>query len=280
MSGLTKTERQIAVNIRAHDKVAKRYEFAHGEIYNPIEQARLRDSLEAAIACIRTDSAVKRVLDFGCGVGNLTNHISDLGCDVLASDVSSACLRLVASRDCRTKIDTFLLNGVDLAGIADNSVDMVATYSVLHHIPDYLGILPEFLRVVKPGGVVFIDHELTEEYWFPTLDRVRFLEEITPPARREWKKYFKFSNYINWFMCKFLDPRYRPEGDIHVFVDDHIEWNLISSVLRDHGAEILKEEKYLLYRRGYELEIYKRHAGKTSDMQALTARKIYECNAK
>ncbi|MGH7593998.1 MAG: methyltransferase domain-containing protein [Gemmatimonadales bacterium] len=38
---------------------------------------------------------------------------------------------------------------MNLSNVKDRSVDMVATYSVLHHVPDYLGILPELLRVLR-----------------------------------------------------------------------------------------------------------------------------------
>ena len=265
--------RQIAANIRAHDRLAKKYERNHGEIYNSVEQSRLRNALAEAISLVDTESASKRVLDFGCGAGNLTQHIADLGCEVLASDVSAGCLSLVASRQYPTAVDTVLLNGVDLEGISDESVDAVATYSVLHHVPDYLGVLKEFMRVLKPGGIIYIDHELTEEYWRPGPTRLEFLEAITPSAGWGWQKYLKFDNYKNWFMCKFVDPRYRPEGDIHVFADDHIEWDKVSEALRRAGAHIVEENKYLLFRAGYDLSVYERYAKQTSDMQCLVARK-------
>lgn len=265
--------KQIAANVRAHDRVAKRYEKRHGEIYNSIEQERLKSALRFAISAIESDSEVATVLDFGCGAGNLTKHIADLGCNVLAADVSAACLSLVTSRDYPTNVTRVLLNGTDLSGVASGSVDMVATYSVLHHVPDYLGIIPEFFRVLKPGGVVFIDHEATEEYWNPGQERLAFLSDIAPSAGWGFRKYFKFENYVNWFICKFINPRYRPEGDIHVFADDHVEWSKVALTLTDLGAEVIHEEKYLLFREGYDPEVYKRHADKTYDTQLLVARK-------
>jgi 2-polyprenyl-3-methyl-5-hydroxy-6-metoxy-1,4-benzoquinol methylase len=265
--------KQIAANVRAHNKVAKRYEKRHGEIYNPIEQERLKSALRFAISAIESDCEVATVLDFGCGAGNLTKHISDMGCNVLAADVSAACLSLVTSRKYPTEVAQVLLNGADLSGVASGSVDMVATYSVLHHVPDYLGIIAEFIRVLKPGGIVFIDHELTEEYWNPGQQRLAFLSDIAPSAGWGWRKYFKAENYVNWFMCKFINPRYRPEGDIHVFADDHVEWSKVALTLTQLGANVIQERKYLLFREGYDPEIYLRYADKTFDMQFLVARK-------
>lgn len=109
------------------------------------------------------------------------------------------------------------LTALNLSSVEGESVDFVTTYSVLHHIPDYLGILAEFMRVLKPGGVVFIDHELSAEVWKPTRERTAFLEEMAAVVGQKWKKYFRIQNYINWFVWKFINPRYRSEGDIHGF---------------------------------------------------------------
>ena len=62
-------------------------------------------------------------------------------------------------------MEVILINGKDISNIEDESVDIVALYSVLHHIPDYLGILKGFTRVLKRGGIIYIDHESSERYW-------------------------------------------------------------------------------------------------------------------
>jgi ubiquinone/menaquinone biosynthesis C-methylase UbiE len=145
----------LEFNIRTHNKIAKKYEQVHGEIYNNIEQSRLHEELLFAVSNITTPGEVNRVLDFGCGAGNLTKQLVSIGCEVIAADISQGFLDLVSSRTYETYVDTILLNGIDLSNITDESVDMVATYSVLHHVPDYIGILSEFMRVLKPGGVIY-----------------------------------------------------------------------------------------------------------------------------
>lgn len=55
---------------------------------------------------------------------------------------------------------------------------MVATYSVLHHVPDYLKIVDEFVRVLKPGGVIYIDHEVSPSYWEINDTYQSYLEEL------------------------------------------------------------------------------------------------------
>ena len=139
----------IKSNTRAHDLIAKKYESLHIEIYNDIEQKRLYQELSTAVSKIKTDSETKIVIDFGCGAGNLTKNLTEMGVDVLACDVSQGFLDLIDSKTYQTNVTTVKLNGENLSNIPDKSVDMLATYSVLHHIPDYLSVLKEFLRVLN-----------------------------------------------------------------------------------------------------------------------------------
>ena len=55
--------------------------------------------------------------------------------------------------------------GTHWCSTGDGSYDMVATYSVLHHVPDYLRIVEEMARVLKPGGILYLDHEASDSYW-------------------------------------------------------------------------------------------------------------------
>lgn len=260
-------------NILAHNKVAKRYERIHGEIYNDVEQARLRESLTTALSFVNTGNNIKNALDFGCGAGNLTKHLAALGCEVIASDVSQGFLDLVASRTYATPVKTVRLNGVDLSNIPNDSVDMVATYSVLHHVPDYLAILKEFMRVLKSGGVVYIDHELSENAWQKDSGLKAFELEMKGKSIPEPRKYFVFTNYVDWVIRRFINPRYRREGDIHVFEDDHIEWQKVAGTLVEAGGEILLEKDYLLFKRNYDVATYDAYKNITGDMHFIVARK-------
>jgi ubiquinone/menaquinone biosynthesis C-methylase UbiE len=260
-------------NIRAHNKVAKRYERIHGEIYNDVEQARLRKSLATALSYVNTENIIKNVLDFGCGAGNLTKHLAALGCEVVASDVSQGFLDLVDSRTYATPVKTVHLNGVDLSNIPNDSVDMVATYSVLHHVPDYLAILKEFMRVLKSGGVIYIDHELSENAWQNDGGLNAFELEMKAKSIPELGKYFVLTNYVDWVIRRFINPRYRREGDIHVFEDDHIEWQKVASTLVEAGGEVLLEKDYLLFKRNYDVSVYNSYMNKIGDMHFLVARK-------
>lgn len=273
---MNKKNKKLEWNIRTHNRLAKDYEKMHGEIYNEIEQERLKVELKKAISEIRTNSAEKTVLDYGCGAGNLTSHLSSLGCMVIAADISVGFLDLISTKVYETSVKTIKLNGIDLSNIPNESVDMVATYSVLHHVPDYLAILPEFIRIIKPGGIIFIDHEPSEEFWQKNEVYLEFKNKIKSKMPINIKKFLILENYYDWLIRKFINARYHREGDIHVFDDDHVEWKKIIKILDKEGAEVVFSKSYLLYRRGYDLSIFNNYKDKISDMHMLVMRKLNE----
>jgi arsenite methyltransferase len=96
------------------------------------------------------------LLDVGCGNGLIGFGALERGVDVVFSDISDALLT-----DCRTLAESAgvldrcrFVNAPadDLAGIADGSMDVVTTRSVLIYVEDKKGAFSEFQRVLRPGG--------------------------------------------------------------------------------------------------------------------------------
>lgn len=95
-------------------------------------------------------------LDFGCGLGRLTQPLADrfdeaVGVDVAASMIAGA--RAANQRGSRCR---FVLNERDdLAVFDDGMFDFVLSLLVLQHMPPPLavGYMREFVRVLKPGGI-------------------------------------------------------------------------------------------------------------------------------
>jgi ubiquinone/menaquinone biosynthesis C-methylase UbiE len=260
---------QIGRNVAIHDRIARKYDKRHGEIFNDVEQARLAVLLARAKSAVRTGAHRIRALDFGCGSGNLTGQLLDLGAEVTAADVSREFLGLVVDSYAGRPLSTFLLNGENLEGVADASFDLVATYSVLHHIPDYLAALGELARVCRPGGVLVIDHERNEAYWRRDPIYAEFLDRA---LKFDWRKYLRPANYFHR-LWRLWDPRHATEGDIHVWPDDHIEWPRIKETLAAAGFDIVAEEDYLLFRRLYRREAFEDFAGRCTDTKAMIFRK-------
>ena len=125
------------------DKAARSYDLKHQEIYNDIEQNRLDCVLRELISDLPPGA---KALDFGSGTGNVTAKLLNLGCQVTAADVSRealAFLRKKLGNDAH--LETILLTGKDLP-FESGTFDMVVSYSVLHHISDYLNALRAYPR--------------------------------------------------------------------------------------------------------------------------------------
>jgi SAM-dependent methyltransferase len=278
MSAETDHARLIERSIRRYRTAHRRYERIHPEIFNPVEQARLRATLERAVAA----APGRRALDFGCGSGNLTRHLTGLGMDVTAADVSPEFLRAVRRR---LAVRTLRLNGRDLAGVADDAFDVVAAYSVLHHVPDYIRAVRELARVTRPGGVVYIDHEANDGFWAPhgCAHRMRVEWErrrlarpgFWNPERRRWQRYLMPSKYALGVRLLF-DPDYLfgREGDIHVWAEDRIEWDRVIETLEEAGCAVLWREDYFNYNPDYPDDLYEAYRDRgCTDMTALAARR-------
>jgi len=271
----------VTHNRSVHDALAPLYEERHGEIFNPTEQRRIRDLLRSLLEGL--GGAAPRALDFGAGTGNLTRQLLGLGARVVAADVSQGSLKeLQALSGPQGALETSLLNGSDLAGMASDSFDLVATYSVLHHLPDYLAIIDEFVRVARPGGIIYLDHEVCPSYWE---DDPRYQEYCEELARFQASTSDSFGRRVlklltrkgSWrYLWATLRLRSNPiadDGDIHVHKDDHIEWPAIRERL-EPCCEIVSEEDYLVCRERQDPPVvWSRWSGRCVDMRRIVARK-------
>lgn len=273
------SERAIAHNRSAHDRIAETYDSRHPEIFNEVEQARLAAVLARVVAGATRGHEEPRVLDVGCGTGNLTRHLLALGAHVTAADLSPGLLAEVAKRFAGTgRLETQRLNGVDLRPLADASFDLVIAYSVLHHVPDYAALVRDMARVVRPGGLLMIDHERSEGSW-SSPDYRAFQAEAVVWPRRRWWYWFQPSRYWKRIRLKlewrrWFDSRWMPEGDLHIWPDDHIEWRLIEETLAEVGFTVVENDEYLLYEPRFRRESWERWRSRCSDMRLLVARRL------
>jgi ubiquinone/menaquinone biosynthesis C-methylase UbiE len=268
-------EDQIQFNRQVNDEVSRKYERLHGEIFNAIEQQRLHDTLSAAIEAIQTGAKPFKALDYGCGSGNLTRHLIELGLHTVSADISEGFLDLIRQNFALTGLSEVLrVNGKDLSNVPNNRFDLAATYSVLHHVPDYLHVVKEMCRVLKPGGVIYIDHEANESYFNRTKEYVEFLQKARPliNIKRYLRLLLDVKGYVH-IIRRIVNPRYKREGDIHVWPDDHVEWDKIERVLASEGLDIVLKQDYLLCKSQYNLDVYNEYKDKCADERVLIAKK-------
>lgn len=110
------------------------------------------------------------VLEIGCGAARVGVHLAGrckewIGCDVSASMLRHARLALQGQPNA-----TFVhLNGYDLGGVGDSSVDVVYCVAVFMHLEEWdrYRYVCEAFRVLRPGGRIYFDNFnlLSAEGW-------------------------------------------------------------------------------------------------------------------
>jgi SAM-dependent methyltransferase len=174
------------------------------------------------------------------------------------------------------------LNGSDLSQFADEIFDMAVTYSVLHHVPDYMAAVRELVRVVKPGGVIYIDHEVCPAYWEISSEYQSYCREVAASRSAAPVTFFqravrlvRRSNRWRYLLTAFRVrlQQVTDEGDIHVYDHDHIEWLKVRGCL-ESSCDILIEQDYLVCReREFPAPIWSVWRSRCVDMRMIVARK-------
>lgn len=161
------------------------WQVTHGEKIEP------RLSYPFALAKIKRGM---RVLDFGCGRGELTWRAAKLGASAIGMDYSESALELAKKLPMSSKMKIkFVLNKTLTLDLADNSIDVILFVDVLEHLySDQLEILlSEFYRILKKGGRVILHTAPNREFYdygYPLY--TRWISKLINPLYRlvfgEW----------------------------------------------------------------------------------------------
>jgi|SRR5579863_3842668 len=120
----------------------------------------------------------ERILDLGCGPGQLTARIAESGAAVIGMDRSEPMIALARGNypllDFRLgDAASFTLNG---------PVDAVFSNAVLHWVPDACGVAKSIQRALKPGGRFVCEFGGSGN----VASLVRALEEVTGEKQTDW----------------------------------------------------------------------------------------------
>ena len=101
----------------------------------------------------------KRILDMGCGTGELTVRMNLLGFETMGIDVHGRALDLAKILAVENGLPetTFVENNAERLPFAENSFDIVTMFSVLEHVDDQMlinSLLPELKRICR--GLVYV----------------------------------------------------------------------------------------------------------------------------
>jgi ubiquinone/menaquinone biosynthesis C-methylase UbiE len=152
-------------NIEVHRSEAKFYEAIHPEVYSKKEQKRVCRQLRVIDQQITNNQRI--ALDVGAGTGNLTGKLLEMGYHVTATDISPEMCAILKKKYAAYIPDKLVIinSPIEALTFSEGKFDLITSYSVLHHLPDYVSALHTLCGFLKKGGVVYIDHEASPYYW-------------------------------------------------------------------------------------------------------------------
>ncbi len=144
-------------NIEVHTRLAGSYDRDEPH-FRPENRAKVRAHLVRMAANVGGG----RMLDVGCGTGFVISLAADVFEEIHGVDPTPAML---------ARVETGAGNITLHQGVAeqlpfeDASFDLVTAYSVLHHLADHRPALAEAARVLRPGGMLYVDLEPNRAFW-------------------------------------------------------------------------------------------------------------------
>ena len=125
--------------------------------------------------------ATGRMLDVGCGEGQVARVAAEQGLEVVGVDPSHT--QVLLARE-RASGPNYLQGSATGLGVGDESVDVVVACLVFEHIADVDAALAEVVRVLRPGGrfLFLLNHPLLQTPGSGWID-----DQILDPPEQYWR---------------------------------------------------------------------------------------------
>ena len=125
----------------------------------------------------------KKVLDYGCGVGENSLLLASRGAEVTGIDISPELVEMARRRlELNQLVGEFRAVSGYNTGLPDGSMDVVFCMAVLHHL-DLDQARREVLRVLKVGGAVIVQEPVRDSRTYT------FLRKLIPYSAHDNSEY-------------------------------------------------------------------------------------------
>jgi len=128
----------------------------------PIPESEMQEWLGCTIERIQS-LRPSRVLEIGCGVGLLLQHVAPGSKTYVATDFSAAAIdqlrQWINGRDDLQHVEVLHRSATDVAGLKPGSFDLVVLNSVVQYFPDIeylMTVLQQVIPLLSPGGKIFV----------------------------------------------------------------------------------------------------------------------------
>lgn len=162
------------------------------------------------------------VLDVGCGAGSQSIFWTKDGHRYNGIDINAPLIELARQRAQEQNLDIrFDVGSATDLPYEDASMDICLLPELLEHVADWQGCLNEAIRVLRPGGLVYIntssklcpkqqEFNLPLYSWYPHRVK-RYFEHRAVTDRPELANYAKYPA-VNWFSVYGLQSYLQPKG--------------------------------------------------------------------
>ena len=118
---------------------------------DPSDEATFQRRVNIALSFL---NGRKRILDFGCGIGQATRIFADAGHEVVGVDISTPAILHARENVPHGTFETISQEGT--LPFPDQNFDACYCSEVIEHLFDVAGFLQEVHRVLKPDGILVL----------------------------------------------------------------------------------------------------------------------------
>jgi 2-polyprenyl-6-hydroxyphenyl methylase/3-demethylubiquinone-9 3-methyltransferase len=163
------------------------------------------------------------IAEIGCSTGTMSQLWAKQGHRVFGIDISEKFIEIARQRAAAANLSIgFEVGSATKLPWNDESMNIVIAPELLEHIPDWEGSLREFIRILKPGGVLYLTTTNVlfpwwqEEFGLPFYPLYpapikRHCERLAVTSHRHWVSYTKFPP-VNWFTHRQLSKYLKQRG--------------------------------------------------------------------
>lgn len=149
---------------------ARDYTVGSPHLQHAPTRLRIENDLRELVAATLQRQATCRVLEVGAGHGTFTRTLVTAGAEVTVTEMSEPSARyletIMAGAPVEVILDRQGTSALDV--VTEREIDVLVFVSVLHHIPDYLGLIRQLVSELPRGASFYCAQD---PLWYPSRSR-------------------------------------------------------------------------------------------------------------